>query len=148
MKNITFSNISQTFNFRDIPQEAPTHKVAWPCNQIVLWYHVTNWIRYISTCRKSMVIKQGKVAYRESLLPIKSYNLLITWTTWDHVTNWKNYIFTLTRIRATKLGRVVTSRMRLIMQTPKPWPTSCFIWCILCFITLAGVIFSKLTHLM
>ena len=45
----------------DIPQGAPTHKCVWPHNEVVMWGHMINYISYISTCRRPMDIKLGKM---------------------------------------------------------------------------------------
>ena len=83
---------------------APSRKVTWSFNHVVLWDHVTNQIRYISTWAKSMTVNDmtwlgviewlrpvkpqnplnmdtklvKEVIYHQELLSIKSYDSFIT----------------------------------------------------------------------
>ena len=91
----------------DILWGAPTHKFAWHLNEVVLWAHVANQIYYISTCRRTMETKLGKVL-SYCLPPLKSHGFLIMWRTWGHLTIWKIYISPVTRFMATKFDRVLT----------------------------------------
>ena len=66
---------------------APTHKVTWPFDHVVLQDHMTNWNYYIFTTTVPMAAKPGRmVTYLKELLAIKSFNALITWSrkvTWQ-----------------------------------------------------------------
>lgn len=84
-----------------------------------LWNHVRNQKIYISTSRKPIDNKLGKlVTYHERLPPVKSHDSSITWPMWGHAINCNSYIFTFIRLMATKLGMAVvhlhpTSHMTL-----------------------------------
>ena len=59
---------------------APNHKVTWPFNHVVLGGYLTNYLRYISTYRRSTDTKLGEeVTYCERFSILKSHDLLITW---------------------------------------------------------------------
>ena len=82
--------------------------------QVVFWYNVTNWSRYISTITRCMTIKLGRVVtYREWLLPIRTgapthkvtcffdqMVLEVAWQIWCYISTWIRSI-------ATKYGKVV-----------------------------------------
>lgn len=77
----------------DIQWGAAFHSVTWSFNHVVLWGHMTNNIRYISSCRRTVNTKLGKVViYREKLPPLNVWSHdhpLIRWPMWDQVANRK-----------------------------------------------------------
>ena len=85
----------KTYQCSDITQGAPTHRLAWPHNEAVMWGHVTNWIHYISICRRPMNIKLGKVlTFSEVQIafnskPLYSRVLLFVWLWWKHGETWR-----------------------------------------------------------
>ena len=95
----------------DIPLGAPTHKVIWSFNHVVVWDDVTNWIHYISNSRrhKHETKQGGGFLWKYPTLKVK-------WPGAAHLINWWNYISTFTRIMTLKLDRVT--------QTPKLSSTS------------------------
>ena len=95
----------------DIPLGAPTHKVIWSFNHVVVWDDVTNWIHYISNSRrhKHETRQGGDFLW-------KYPTLKVWWPGAAHLINWWNYISTFTRIMTLKLDRV--------KQTPKLSSTS------------------------
>lgn len=95
----------------DIPLGAPTHKVIWSFNHVVVWDDVTNWIHYISNSRrhKHETRQGGDFLWKYPTLKVK-------WPGAAHLINWWNYISTFTRIMTLKLDRVT--------QTPKLSSTS------------------------
>ena len=95
----------------DIPLGAPTHKVIWSFNHVVVWDNVTNWIHYISNSRrhKHETRQGGDFLWKYPTLKVK-------WPGAAHLINWWNYISTFTRIMTLKLDRVT--------QTPKLSSTS------------------------
>ena len=75
------SNYShQTYQYDSLLWWPRTHNVTWALYLVVLWGHVTNWNHYISTTRVSIAAKLGRmITYFDGLLPIKSFDPLITW---------------------------------------------------------------------
>ena len=103
----------------------------WSFNHVILRGQMANYICYISTFRRPMDTKLGKIVnYVERFLPLKPQNPLITWPTWHQVS-------TFTRLMATKLSSVLIFGRRFSMQTLKSSLTSCL------FLQLQGDIFSK-----
>ena len=69
----------QTWSDGNLPWWAPAHKVKWPFDHVVLWNHVTNYNRCISTTIVPMASKLGRmVTYDDELLPVKSHDPLVT----------------------------------------------------------------------
>ena len=80
-------------------------------------------MHYISTCRRPMNTKLGRVlTYFERLPSLKPNDSFLTWTTWGYLTVWKKSISTFTKLTTTKRGRVVTSEERLSKQMVKSSP--------------------------
>ena len=67
----------------DILQGAPTHKFNWLLIEMIVWDHVTNSI-HISTWRKPMNTKQGKVLTYSEVPSLKAHDPLIAWPTYSH----------------------------------------------------------------
>ena len=92
------ANCHQTCQSGDIPRGASTKKFEWSLNEVVFWSNLANWIHSISTYRRPMDTKLGKLlTYREMFQLLKSQNPLISRPTWVHVTIWKVFIATFTR---------------------------------------------------
>ena len=81
-------------------------------------------IKYISTCRRCMDTKLGKV-----LTYIRSSQTwpLIKWQTWGQVTVWKINIFTYVRFTANKLPRLLILGRMFSTQMRKSSPSFCFV---------------------
>ena len=76
-----------TYHGGDILQGIPTNKSTWTLNKMIMWGHVTNQMHYISTCRRTMDTKLGKVlTYIEKLPSQKPHDILVPWPTWGYVT--------------------------------------------------------------
>ena len=115
----------KTYQRSDITQGVPTHKFTYPLNEVVMWGHETNWICYISTCRRPLNTKLGKsLTYNERLPSLKSHDPLITWRTWGHVTFSKIYISTTLSQKLT-YGQGLTYASRFRAQLLKSLATSC-----------------------
>ena len=50
---------NQIWQDGNLPKWAPTHKVTWPFDHVVLPDHMTNWNHYISTIAVPMATKLG-----------------------------------------------------------------------------------------
>ena len=92
----------------DLPWGAPTYKVIWPFDHMVLQDYVTCWNHYIPTITVSMVTKLDRiVTYIEPFSTIKLLEPLVTWSykiTWQA----KIIIFATTVPMAYIFGRLVT----------------------------------------
>ena len=76
-----------TWQGSDLPSGAPTHKISWPFNHVVLQNDVTIQNHYNSINRVAVATTLCRmVNYLNGALSIKSYNTLIIWTckvTWQ-----------------------------------------------------------------
>ena len=72
-------------------KEQSTHKFVWPLNEVIVLGHVINWIQYISTCRRPMDTKLGKLqTYQwEAVWPF-NYVMHLTW-------EFEKFIFSLSK---------------------------------------------------
>ena len=74
-KNISIITLLMRYQQIHITQGILTHKVTWSLNKVVMWGHVTNYIHYISTCRRPINTKLGKVLTYSKRLPyLKSHD--------------------------------------------------------------------------
>ena len=76
-------------------RRAPTHKLAWPLNRVILWGHLINWICYISICRRPISTKLRKMV--TTMTTVNSSDFII-WcgaivTQNDMLTARKHHIF-------------------------------------------------------
>ena len=74
----------------NLPSWAPTHKIIWPFDHVVLWDHTTKKSHFISTTTVPMATKLSRVvSYLQALQTIKLYHAFITWSckaTWQSKT--------------------------------------------------------------
>ena len=100
---------NQTWQDGNLPWWTLCHKVMRPFDYMVLKDHVTTKIVYFSATTVSMATKPGRIiAYLNELLPIKSQNLLITWSCKVMWQTKNHYISTTTVLIATKFDRMIT----------------------------------------
>ena len=125
-QSLLWSQVLSTYR-GNILQGTPTHKFAWLLNKMVVEGQVINLKRYISTCRRPMDTKLGKVmTYQwEAAIfkPTWPFYYMKDVRTCD---NSKKFVSTIKRPMVSKSGRLLTYRRRFSTQTLKSSPTSCF----------------------